>query len=128
MKVTIVPEDNVVLVDGEARSIDMTGMDPAVHAVQWKDTQGEIEYKNGRRNKPITDISPFQSFIDRWVAAAPPAPPPPPPPLSPRQQIINRLRADPILKAQVIESFEARGITDKQLMLDALEAKFAEPI
>ena len=45
-----------------------------------------------------------------------------------RQKIIARLRADPILKAQVIDSFEARGITDKQQMLAALEAKFADTI
>ena len=54
--------------------------------------------------------------------------PPPPLVLTPRQQIIKRLRADPILKAQVIDSFEARGITDKQQMLAALEAKFADTI
>jgi len=45
-----------------------------------------------------------------------------------RQRIIDRLRKDPILKAQVIDSFEARGITDKQVMLTALEAKFADTI
>lgn len=50
------------------------------------------------------------------------------PVLTPRQRIIDRLRADPVLKAQVIDSFEARGITNKQLMLDALEAKFGETI
>ena len=48
--------------------------------------------------------------------------------ISPRQKIIKRLRSDPILKAQVIDSFEARGITDKQQMLAALEAKFADTI
>ena len=58
----------------------------------------------------------------------PPPEPAPPPIVPPRQQIIDRLRNDPILKAQVIESFEARDITDKQAMLAALEAKFAEPI
>ena len=47
---------------------------------------------------------------------------------TPRQEIIARLRADPILKAQVIDSFEARGITDKQVMLDALVTKFGETI
>lgn len=49
-------------------------------------------------------------------------------PPTPRQQIVARLRADPILKAQVIDSFVARGITDKSLMLDALEARFADVI
>lgn len=66
----------MVLVDGVSRDdpIDMTGIDPAIHAVQWFDTEGEIEYTraDGRRNEKITDISPFQVFIDRWTAAAPP--------------------------------------------------------
>ena len=50
----------------------------------------------------------------------------PPPPLTPRQQIINKLRADPIFKAGILDGFEARGITDRDLILDALEAKFAD--
>ena len=82
MIVTIVPSDGTVLVDGVARQIDMTGIDPAIHAVQWNGAAGgEIEYTraDGRRNEQITDISPFQGFIDRWTAAAPPPPPPPPP-------------------------------------------------
>lgn len=53
---------------------------------------------------------------------------PPPAPLTTRQKIIQRLRRDPILKAQVIDSFEARGITDTKLMLAALEAKYADVI
>jgi len=75
-RITIVPDDGNVLVDGEAREIDMTGIDPAIHAVQWFDTAGEIEYTeaDGRRNEQITDISPFQSFIDLWAAAAPDPP------------------------------------------------------
>jgi len=73
MIVTIVPSDGNVLVDGEARTVDMTGIDPAIHAVQWDGTAGEIEYTraDGRGNESITDISPFQVFIDRWTAAAP---------------------------------------------------------
>ncbi len=68
-RVTIVPEDNVVLVNGVARLIDMTDIDPAIHAVQWKDTVGEIEYNDGTPNAVIDDISPFQEFIDLWTAA-----------------------------------------------------------
>lgn len=50
------------------------------------------------------------------------------PPLTRRQRIVERLRADPVLKAQVIDGFEARGITDKNAMLDRLEAKYGDPI
>ncbi len=125
-RVTIIPDDNTVLVDGEAREISMAGIDPTIHAVQWFDTAGEIEYNDGKRHKKIFSISPFQVFIDRWTAAGPP--PPGPDTRTDRQKIIDRLRGDPVLKAQVIDSFEARGITDKQQMLAALEAKFADTI
>jgi len=75
-RITIVPDDGNLLVDGVVRTVDMTGMDTAIHAVQWFDTVGEIEYTpaDGRRNEVITDISPFQVFIDRWTAAAPSPP------------------------------------------------------
>ena len=80
--------------------------------------------------REITNVTPKPQA--RWLYDQPTdtysAPPAPPPPLTVRQKIIKRLRADPILKAQVIDSFEARGITDKQQMLDALEAKFADVI
>lgn len=76
MIVTIIPSDGNVLVDGEVRTVDMTGIDPAIHAVQWDGTAGEIEYTraDGRRNEVIADISPFQVFIDRWTAAEEPPP------------------------------------------------------
>ena len=74
-RITIVPDDNTVIVDGEARrEISMAGIDPTIHAVQWKDTAGEIEYNDGKRHKKIVSISPFQSFIDRWANAAIPPP------------------------------------------------------
>lgn len=81
MIVTIIPADSHAYVDGVARPIDMTGIDPAIHAVQWDGLAGEIEYTraDGRRNEAITDLSPYQVFIDRWTAAAPPPPPPLPP-------------------------------------------------
>ena len=78
-RITIVPEDGNVLINREVRQVDMTGIDPAIHAVQWFGATGEIEYTraDGRRNEPISDISPFQVFINRWIAAEPPPPAPP---------------------------------------------------
>ena len=78
MRVTIIPSDGVVGVDREFRRVDMTGIDPAIHAVQF-DTltnKGEIEY-NDKPNEPITSIAAFQFLRDRWTAAAPLPPPPP---------------------------------------------------
>ena len=83
MRLTIVADDNAVYVGGKALTVDLSGLDPAIHAVQWYDTWGEIEYSydgpdNSKKpNERFTDISSFQVFVDRWnVAAAKEAAPP----------------------------------------------------
>jgi hypothetical protein len=75
MRVTIIANDAAVYVDGLALwPIDLTGLSSDIHAVQWYDTHGEVEYRpdaNGQRlpNAAITDLSPYQVFIDRHAAA-----------------------------------------------------------
>lgn len=70
MKMTIIPEDGVVVIDGKAyNKIDLSWIDPSYHAVQWYGDQGEIEiYANGKpvENRPITSITEFQRAIDAW--------------------------------------------------------------
>lgn len=70
-RITIIPSDNVLLVDGEARIINMTGIDPKIHAVQWFNTIGEIEFNDRTPHQEITSITPFQSFIQLWIDAVP---------------------------------------------------------
>jgi hypothetical protein len=76
MRVTIVADDNAVYVGGQALAVDLTGLDPEIHAVQWYDTWGDIEYRYDapnnfkKPNERITDISPFQVFVDRWNTTA----------------------------------------------------------
>lgn len=85
MRVTIIPDDKTVIIDGQARLGLTFQVDASVHAVQWYDTYGEVEYKtrleNGLIVKPdnqiITDLTPYQSAIDAWNAWTPPAPPEP---------------------------------------------------
>ena len=74
MRVTIIADDGKVGVDGVFRTVDLSTLHPNIHAVQWGGTVGHIEHKDGSANETITDISPFQSFIDAWTAAAPPPP------------------------------------------------------
>lgn len=94
MRVTIIADDNAVYVDGEAITVDLTGIDPDIHAVQFDADAGigEIEYKyhfvenTKRPNERFTDFSRFRVFVDRRTvvvqkieaaaAAAPPAAPP----------------------------------------------------
>jgi len=78
MKVTIVADDNSVGIDGEFFSpLDLSQLDPSIHAIQWYGEYGEVEYKtrfeNGALVKPvnvvITDAAPYQFAIDAWNAA-----------------------------------------------------------
>lgn len=74
MRVTIIPEDGFVSVDGEGfSSLDLSFMASDVHAVQWYETEGELEIKDARgravRNENITDLTPYQPALDAWQAA-----------------------------------------------------------
>jgi hypothetical protein len=91
MRVTIIVDDNVVLVQGIPCMVDCSALvAQGIHAVQWYDTSGEIEYsadpRTGQRqpNRGIGDISPFQPLIEAWTAEArkplPQRPAPPPTP------------------------------------------------
>jgi hypothetical protein len=77
MKLTIVADDQCVGVDGEFFApLELTQLDPAIHALQWYGDYGEIEFKtvfaNGAITKPqnqlIADITPFQFAVDAWNA------------------------------------------------------------
>lgn len=64
---TIIPEDDMVVVDGEGLVITVD-IDPLIHAIQWNAVAktGQIEYKDSRRNEIIGDngIAPFLRFAD----------------------------------------------------------------
>ncbi len=77
MRVTIIADDGKVGVDGIFRSVDLSALDPNVHAVQWDGASGHIEFKDRSPEQQIADISAFQTFVDAWTAAAPLPPPPP---------------------------------------------------
>ena len=100
MRVTIINDDGVVGVDGEFRSIDLTTLDPDIHAVQWDSVAGagEIEWRNPPRNEAIGDFTQFQPFRDAWTAAAP-APPDPPPPVTDADQAETGIRGNMALLA-----------------------------
>lgn len=75
MRLTIIPSDGTVIVDGEAYTgLDLTILDQSIHAVQWYGTQGEIEFKdpstgNMTGHSTITTIDQFQSVIELWQTA-----------------------------------------------------------
>ena len=74
MRVTIIPVNGFVSVDGEGYSeIDLSFMDADIHALQWYDTEGEIERQDSRgritANEDITDLTPYQLALDAWQVA-----------------------------------------------------------
>lgn len=80
MRVTIVKDDNTVIVDGKSQTVDCTSLPVDFHALQWDGAHGEIEYSlvvcdhcHGRNKKPnemISDLAPYSRFVDAWKVAA----------------------------------------------------------
>lgn len=69
---TLFPRTGALAINGEtAFDVDYTGLNPAVHCIQWYDTVGVVEYVfdpiTGEKplNEEITSITPYQSYIDQ---------------------------------------------------------------
>lgn len=74
MRVTIIPTDGFVSVDGKGiNQLDLSFIDSSIHAIQWYDDEGEIEIKDNRgrtvRNEIINSIEPYRKSLDLWAAA-----------------------------------------------------------
>ena len=74
MRVTIIPADKFVSVDGEGyHGLDLSFMDADIHALQWYETEGDIERADSRgritANEEITDLTPYQPALDAWAVA-----------------------------------------------------------
>jgi len=76
MKVSIIPSDKTIIVDGQALTFDYD-IDPTIHAIQWDEDSGEIEYKDGIGNEQFTDstlvdslISAYEDEVERLEAEA----------------------------------------------------------
>lgn len=69
-QLTIVPKDSLVIVNGIPKiGIDLSFLDKSIHAVQWKENSGEIEYEsleNGRYNESINSLENFMNVVDLW--------------------------------------------------------------
>ena len=74
MRVIITPENGFVSVDNEGYSgLDLTFMASDIHALQWYETEGELEIQDARgrmvENRPIDSLEPYQPALDAWQAA-----------------------------------------------------------
>jgi|GEM_PF-1321082 len=89
MKLTIIPDDQTVTIDGERFAIDCADLvAQRIHAVQWDGVRGHIEFRdaddgNKPANELIESVARFQPLIDAWHdAKGIKENPPPPAPLS----------------------------------------------
>lgn len=74
MRLTIIRSDGFVSIDGKGYSgLNLSLLDNNIHAIQWTDTSGVVEYietGNGRpANKIITDLNLCYPAITAWEKA-----------------------------------------------------------
>ena len=68
--VTVIPADNTISVNGEGLNFDFIAPEN-MHALQWHDGGGHIEYTDGQANRPLTaadydvEVAPFTAL---WQA------------------------------------------------------------
>ena len=99
MRLTIIPTDGAVYIDGAAYSgLDLSFIPTDVHALQWYDTYGELEFK--------------RSFIDGQV-------------VHPSNQLINEL---PEWAGTAQESWNAAKVAEETALAEAIAYAEANPI
>ena len=76
MKLSIIPIDNAVCKDGMCyTNITLDGTPSNIHALQWQDTQGWIEYNDGNINENISVLPNWaENALAAWEVAAAPKP------------------------------------------------------
>jgi len=73
-RITVVKGDGLIIVDKEGyNGIDLSFLDPNIHAIQWYDTWGEIERKDERNrhlpNEEITSLGSLEApIMAAWQA------------------------------------------------------------
>ena len=70
MRVTVVPADRLILVDGEGLQFAFAAPE-GLHALQWQDASGHLEFTEGRPNQALTAAdyeSHVAPFVQAWQA------------------------------------------------------------
>ena len=71
MKLTIIPNDGAVYINNYCYlDLALSGIPTNVHALQWNETKGWIEYTDGSLNEDITELPSWTtSCINLWNEA-----------------------------------------------------------
>jgi hypothetical protein len=99
MKLTIIPLDGAVYENGLSYSgLVWNGTPSNVHALQWDNESGWIEYNDGTLNENITSLPVWaENAMAAWTVANTPVPPPEPTPEEIQAQ--NLYKAKQLLSA-----------------------------
>jgi len=71
MKLTIIPSDEAVYKDGVSYlELNLVGIPADVHALQWEDTNGWVEYEDDKINESITELPQWAlNALEAWNTA-----------------------------------------------------------
>jgi len=74
MRVTIIPADGFVSIDGVGyKDLDLSFINTNVNAVQWYETDGDVETKNERgqivENLPLSSLDEYEPALEKWREA-----------------------------------------------------------
>jgi hypothetical protein len=74
MRITVITQDRLVSIDGQAfDGINLSALDSNIHAIQWYDTDGEVEIVDNRgrhiENRIITSFDEYSFLIPLWEEA-----------------------------------------------------------
>ena len=64
--VTVIPQDSTIIVDGMAISPKFTAA-KEVHAIQWHNGSGHMEYSDGRANALLTSATDYTKQVEPYV-------------------------------------------------------------
>lgn len=65
--VSVIPYDQVVIVDGKSFVLSFTAPDN-IHAIQWHTDSGHIEYSDGKQNAEINGENDYASYVSPFVS------------------------------------------------------------
>ncbi len=66
MRLTIIVPDKSIIIDGEGYSgisTDWSWVSEDIHAIQWYDTWGEVEYSDEKNNEKIEELGPYSVAV-----------------------------------------------------------------
>lgn len=116
MRLSIIPSDGTVCENGVCYShLNWQDTPANVHALQWDNDSGWIEFNDGTPNEDIDELPSWVSNAEQaWDEAA--NPPPPPAPTPEEIQAQNKSQAESLLQA-----------TDWSATIDIADPAYSDP-